>query len=681
MNNSQKQKCLFLILFTILALLISGCSDPIDDSTPEENVVESINVLVKEPGANYNQEKEEWSSYSSIPKSWVILNDKEVSTNDDGLATLYNLREGEHQLIVKKEGYESKTKNLNIEKAKSDISISMLQENSSVIEPDTVEYNVKDPQDVKTEISWNDSTELKGIYRKISEGNYEVHENEDKDETESFSQNFEINSENTLIIKKEYIEKYTDNLNPMELFLKFDQGSDALLTINIIEEEIKTDAEIDPVEFDFYLNNPEDLVADITWNEATEITKIEIEIDDENFQLKQDFPSTNNSDTLTIDSSSILDEEPVAGETIKIVVSFDKGEPVLLKVNILEEDSSDPEDPEPEPGDITISGNLNINHNFPGSVVESEEFSTSSAKLWETSTPQAQNTEQEMIVRFQSGTNKSEMEQKIKNNGYIPLEFLEELNAALVKIPEEKITSQAKNILAQDPSVLSATDNKILSIFDYTTPNDEYYDKQWAPSVIRLPQTWRDAEGSSRIRMAVIDTGINYNHFELSDFIDLDSGYNFVDDTDDPFDGHGHGTHVAGIIGAKANNEKGVVGVMWDSELLPVKVLDDSGSGSEWSVSQGILYAAGLLEDKPIKKADVINMSLGMHSSEVPELIEDAVQKATDAGVVIVAASGNNGENDVGYPARFEEVIAVGALSYNESGAPELADYSSYGKE
>ncbi len=147
-------------------------------------------------------------------------------------------------------------------------------------------------------------------------------------------------------------------------------------------------------------------------------------------------------------------------------------------------------------------------------------------------------------------------------------------------------------------------------------------------------------------------------------------------------DNHGHGTHVAGIIGAVGNNSYGVAGVMWDTEIVPVKVLSDGGGGSEWSVAQGILYAAGLLDNNRIQPVDVINLSLGMSGDNAePTLIKDAAQRAANAGVIMVASAGNTGTNTVGYPAKFEEMIAIGALTENSNGAPTIASYSSYGPE
>lgn len=148
------------------------------------------------------------------------------------------------------------------------------------------------------------------------------------------------------------------------------------------------------------------------------------------------------------------------------------------------------------------------------------------------------------------------------------------------------------------------------------------------------------------------------------------------------WDNNDHGTHVAGIIGAIGNNNYGVAGVMWNVEMIPVKVLGDGGGGSEWSVSQGILHAAGLIEDRPIDPVDIMNLSLGMDgNSQTPELLKEAVEKAATEGVLIIAATGNTGIRNVVYPAKFDDVLAVGALSENTDGAPTLAHYSSYGPE
>jgi minor extracellular protease Epr len=117
----------------------------------------------------------------------------------------------------------------------------------------------------------------------------------------------------------------------------------------------------------------------------------------------------------------------------------------------------------------------------------------------------------------------------------------------------------------------------------------------------------------------------------------------------------GHGTHVAGIIGAK-NNAFGVVGVAPDCILIPIKVLNNNGGGSYESIVSGI--------EKAIEsKADIISMSLGSNSAP-PDKVHQVIKKAADAGIIILAAAGNDG-GVTNYPARYEEVIAVAAIDEN----------------
>ncbi len=214
----------------------------------------------------------------------------------------------------------------------------------------------------------------------------------------------------------------------------------------------------------------------------------------------------------------------------------------------------------------------------------------------------------------------------------------------------------------------------------FRVPDDTYYEQQWHYPQIRLPRAWADTTGDRAIRVAVLDTGIDAGHPDLSGAVDVASGYNFVDlnqNTDDVF---GHGTHVAGIIGATTNNSLGVAGTMWQVEIIPVKVLSDSGSGSYWDIAQGIYYAAGLLDDPSLSDpAQIINMSLGGNNSS--KTVETALKAAKSAGLIIVASSGNSNEDEVRYPARYPETIAVGAVNYNNGNEPQRAAYSNYGRD
>jgi subtilisin family serine protease len=141
---------------------------------------------------------------------------------------------------------------------------------------------------------------------------------------------------------------------------------------------------------------------------------------------------------------------------------------------------------------------------------------------------------------------------------------------------------------------------------------------------------------------------------------------NVVDPSSPPEDDVGHGTHVAGIIAAEVNNSEGVAGMTWFTKIMPVKVLDSSGAGSTYSVAEGILWATD-------HGAKIINMSLGNYAEA--EFLHDALKYAYDRGVVLVAASGNDNTDRPGYPAAYDEVIAVSATDPDES----KAEYSNYG--
>lgn len=210
----------------------------------------------------------------------------------------------------------------------------------------------------------------------------------------------------------------------------------------------------------------------------------------------------------------------------------------------------------------------------------------------------------------------------------------------------------------------------------YTVPNDLYYSYQWhldntTYGGIHAESAWNVTRGAGVV-VAVIDTGIAYeNYFIYSQAPDLANtsfvaGYDFINNDTHPNDDNGHGTHVAGTVAQSTNNNIGVAGVAYEASLMPVKVLDKSGSGSYADVAEGIRWAAD-------HGANVISLSLGGPSSSLA--LQEAVAYAYNNGVVVVAASGN--ENGVvGYPAAYDDyVIAVGATRFDETRAP----YSNYG--
>ncbi len=204
---------------------------------------------------------------------------------------------------------------------------------------------------------------------------------------------------------------------------------------------------------------------------------------------------------------------------------------------------------------------------------------------------------------------------------------------------------------------------------DDTPPTPEL---QWGVDRIDAEAVWLLAEYDAGvgITVAILDTGVDKDHPELSGA--LVAGYDIINDDDDPDDDNGHGTHCAGIVAAAYKNSmtglnhNGVVGVAHGVSIMPVKVLDSGGSGTYTEIADGIIWAAD-------HGADVISMSLSGRSGST--LLRDAIRYAIDENdVVVVAAAGNAGKrnanmNNVQYPAKYPEVIAVGATDSKDARA------------
>lgn len=265
----------------------------------------------------------------------------------------------------------------------------------------------------------------------------------------------------------------------------------------------------------------------------------------------------------------------------------------------------------------------------------------------------------EVVVGFYKTMNVKDINsfkgQHIKNK-------IETLNVAVVEVKEG--TEQAFiDSVASSPVVKYAEFNLIINA--YLTPNDPMWSQQWGPQRIHCAEAWDSGTGSSSVKIAIVDTGIDYNHEDITANY-VTGGHDWINGDNDPMDDNNHGTHCAGIAAAVMNNAKGIAGVA-QVKLMAEKVLNSGGQGTSDSVANGITHAAD-------NGANVISMSLG--SSGSSSVIEDACNYAYNTkGVVLVAASGNDGQPQVSYPAGYDSVIAVGAINQND----QRCDFSNYG--
>jgi subtilisin family serine protease len=236
-------------------------------------------------------------------------------------------------------------------------------------------------------------------------------------------------------------------------------------------------------------------------------------------------------------------------------------------------------------------------------------------------------------------------------------------------------------------------------------PNDPMFGDQWslqntgqrggqAKADISALAAWEKTKGSNKVVVAVLDSGVDYTHRDLINnmwvrppdmarytdaeigTIDDARGFNAIENTGDPMDDNGHGTHCAGIIGAEGDNNEGITGVNWKVEIMPLKFMNANGSGTTKDAIKAINY---VIERKragvPVR---VINASWG--STAKSKALEDAIREAGDEGILFVAASGNSSadaDRSPHYPSNYQlpNVISVAALNRND----ELASFSNYG--
>jgi len=320
----------------------------------------------------------------------------------------------------------------------------------------------------------------------------------------------------------------------------------------------------------------------------------------------------------------------------------------------------------------------------------------------------------EIIVKFKETT--SVVPKTVNNFLSVGINSLDQLNFKYNVISSDIVIPRAVSSLSNIYKFTVPESSDILSIIDEykndpnveyaepnyiclldNTPNDPLFNKQWHlhntgqtggvdDADIDAPEAWDIETGSKDIVIAIIDSGIDYNHPDLSEniwenvdevadngiddddngYIDDAHGWDFIRNNNKPFDEFGHGTHCAGIAGAIGNNNIGISGVCWNCSLMPVKVFGKYGSATLGGILKGLYYAAE-------NGADIFSMSWSMGGDT--ELIDLALEYAYSKGIVLVASAGNSNSKFPYMPAAFDYVISVGAIDKNNA----KADFSNYG--
>jgi subtilisin family serine protease len=332
------------------------------------------------------------------------------------------------------------------------------------------------------------------------------------------------------------------------------------------------------------------------------------------------------------------------------------------------------------------------------------------------------NTDPEVLVRFKPGTSLEMVRALAASNhdkvvddiesvrGLVAIDDLDDADAQAVANQYSSMGNveyaEVNNVIQlDDPTPGNTSFDVDQNTYEQGHPNDPQFSDQWAlhnqgqnggkeKADIDALKAWAKTQGSKDVVVAVLDSGVDYNHVDLRanmwtrpdnvpEYVDdelgsMDDVHGFDVDMNlgDPMDDNGHGTHCAGVIGAEGDNGEGIAGINWHVRIMPLKFLGRGGFGTTKAAIEAINYAI----DRKKHGVNVRVISASWGSTSRSKALEDVIRAAGDAGILFVAAAGNNGtDNDKRphYPSNYDlpNVVSVAALDNTDN----LTSFSNYG--
>ena len=286
---------------------------------------------------------------------------------------------------------------------------------------------------------------------------------------------------------------------------------------------------------------------------------------------------------------------------------------------------------------------------------------SSAIKIPELLQPKKQQAQDSILVKFEPSASSNERKKILEEESESKPEKLRKFPTYEIGVKKTEFKKTLDD-LNKNKAVEYAEPND--RVYALVTPNDPSFGSQWGLPKTKAQNGWDIERGlTNEVKIAIVDTGVDLDHPDLS--AKMLPGYDFVNNDSNPDDDDGHGSHVAGVAAASTNNGVGVAGMSWGAKIMPVKVLNQYGSGTYQQVSNGITYAAD-------RGARVINLSLGGYGYS--QTLKNATDYAHAKGVVVVAAAGNASSRSILYPAGNPHVVGVAATDSSD----RRASFSNY---